>query len=116
VDTGIVAATADATYTAEWEEAVPVTYQITFDANGGQGGTVQTVKRVRFRTADRYQWDIFLPAGPGIAAATADTTYTAQWEESAGLTVTIDLEVGRYVGGTADANWVPLAPGEPWRG
>jgi hypothetical protein len=49
-----------------------------------------------------------------IAAAIPGYAFTAAavLGDSQELSVEIDLEVGRYVGGTAEANWVPLVRGE----
>jgi hypothetical protein len=52
-----LAATEEATYTAQWEEIIVITYQITFDANGGEGGEVQMVEEgtipVRLRLSEK---------------------------------------------------------------
>jgi hypothetical protein len=72
----IVAATADATYTAQWTLN---TYQITFDANGGEGGTILTVDHGTVPEPPAVSRDGYTFAGwtPDIVAATEDATYTA---------------------------------------
>jgi uncharacterized repeat protein (TIGR02543 family) len=57
------------------------TYQITFDANGGVGGEVQTVAEGVIPTPPTVTRPgyIFQGWNPTIVAATENTTYTAQW-------------------------------------
>ena len=87
----IVAATEDATYTAQWE-VIPTTYQITFDANGGVGGEVQTVVEnvVPVPPVVTRVGYTFVEWTPAIVAATEDATYTAQWEA---ITTTYQLTI-----------------------
>ncbi|MPN14880.1 hypothetical protein SDC9_162209 [bioreactor metagenome] len=56
-------------------------YEITFDANGGVGGEVQTVAEGDLPVAPTVTRAgfIFLGWDPAIVAAAADATYTAQW-------------------------------------
>jgi uncharacterized repeat protein (TIGR02543 family) len=58
-----------------------LTYQITFDANGGVGGEVQTVAEGVIPTPPTVTRPgyIFQHWDPTIVAATANATYTAQW-------------------------------------
>ena len=116
----IVAATVDATYTAVWEEIPVVTYQISFDANGGMGSEVQTVEEGVVPTApvvtrDGYN---FLGWEPAVAAATANATYVAQWEvdPTSTYTITFDTNDGEEATTqTVDEGAMPLVPADPMR-
>ena len=60
---------------------IPEEYEITFDANGGLGGTTLTVEEGETPVAPevtREGYD-FLGWEPEVAPATEDTTYVAQW-------------------------------------
>ena len=74
----IVEATEDATYTALWTIN---TYEITFDADGGQGGEVQTVEHGALPVAPEVTREGYTFAGwaPAIVEANEDATYAAQW-------------------------------------
>ncbi|HZK39237.1 MAG TPA: InlB B-repeat-containing protein, partial [Clostridia bacterium] len=68
------------TYVAQWSQKTCV---ITYNANGGEGGTSETVAfgaALNAPTVERvgYTFDGWSPAVPTIAPNT-DTTYTAQW-------------------------------------
>jgi hypothetical protein len=57
----IVAATEDTTYTAQWEVIPVITYQITFDAAGGEGGECANSGRgYDARTACGYKRGLYL--------------------------------------------------------
>lgn len=67
-------------FTAQWS---PVQYTITFDANGGEGGTVTRMAYGTPLTApavyrEGYTYSGWLPMVPSLSPA-ADATYTAQW-------------------------------------
>ena len=73
--------TENATYTAQWKVNQ---YTITFDANGGEGGTVVTQDYASTLTApnvtrEGYTFTGWSPAVPKTVPA-ANTTYTAQWK------------------------------------
>jgi hypothetical protein len=90
----IAATSADTTYTAQW---VPIpTYQITFDTNGGTGGETQAVLYGETPIAPTVARDgyVFLGWEPQIIAATADTTYTAQWHLLTYHQITFDANGG----------------------
>jgi len=111
----IVAAVADATYTAVWEEIPPTTYQITFDAAGGVGGEVQTVNEgvVPVAPVVTKAGFNFVEWTPAIVAAVADATYTAVWEEIPPTTYQITFDAAGGVGGevqTVNEGVVPVAP------
>ena len=74
----IIAATTDAIYTAQWTIS---SYQITFNANGGTGGTVQSVNYGTIPTPPTVTRNCynFSNWSPTIVAATVDATYNAQW-------------------------------------
>ena len=73
----------DATYTAHWTVNQ---YNITFDANGGVGGTGPTLMTYGASltapavTKEGYTFVSWSPAVPAIVPA-AETTYTAQWTQ-----------------------------------
>ena len=106
------------TYTAVWEEILPTTYQITFDANGGIGGEVQTVEEgsmpvAPFVIRDGY---IFVEWTPEIVAATGDATYTAVWEEIIveTSTITFDTDGGSLIDPiTGEVGTAVTAPADP---
>ena len=82
----LVPASADATYTAQWQEAVPgVTWQITFDAAGGTGGETIEVADGAMPMPPPVMKEGYDFAGwePSVVPATEDATYTAQWQETA---------------------------------
>ena len=113
----IVVATADATYTAQW---TAITYQITFDANGGEGGTVLTVNEGDIPVAPTVTRDgyTFVEWTPAIVAATADATYTAVWEEIpvGQTTITFNSAGGSAVSPiTGDIGSPVTAPADPTR-
>ncbi len=91
---------------------VAVTYQITFDANGGSGGEVQTVNQGSIPAPPTVSRPGYTFAGwtPTIVAATADTTYTAQWTINA-YEITFDANGGEG-GEVVNVNFgtVPVAP------
>ena len=73
---------ADATYTAQWTLN---NYTITFDANGGTGGTSSSMAYGAAITAptvtkEGYTFDGWSPSVPATVPA-ADATYTAQWTQ-----------------------------------
>lgn len=105
----IVAVTDDATYTAQWEA---ITHQITFDANGGEGGEVQTVNEgtVPIPPTVTKEGHTFTGWLPDIQEASEDAIYTAQWIINS-YTVTFDANGGE--GGevqTLDFGSVPMPP------
>ena len=69
---------ADTTYTAQWKAK---TYNITFNANGGEGSETQTVEHGTRPDAPvvAREGHTFNGWGVEIAPATADEIYTAQW-------------------------------------
>ena len=81
------------TLTAEW--AVK-SVEITFDANGGSGGTSESLEYGSPLVAPDVMWDNghefigWSPAVPDTVPAT-NATYVAQWEE---VTATITIDVG----------------------
>lgn len=77
-DPAVSAVTGDATYTAQW---TAIDYSITFDANGGEGGEVQTVAFGSTPTPPVVTKTGYTFAGwdPEVSPVTGDTTYTAQW-------------------------------------
>ncbi len=77
----IVAATEDATYTAQWEEISVITHQIIFDAAGGEGGDVQTVEEGAMPNPPEVTREGYSFAGwmPDLVAVSEDATYIAQW-------------------------------------
>jgi hypothetical protein len=83
-------------------------YTITFDANGGTGGTSETMNygeeltppQVQRQWYSFYGWE---PEVPGTVPD-VDSVYTAQWYN--GISVDIELEVGRY--DSVSGDFVPL--------
>jgi len=74
----IVAVTGAATYMAQW---TPVNYTITFNANGGTGGTTPSVAYGTMPTTPvvtRVGYT-FASWSPAIVAVTGAATYMAQW-------------------------------------
>jgi len=89
----------DATYTATW---TIFSYTITFDANGGTGGTINTLTYGTALTAPAvtrfgYTFAGWSPVVPATVPA-ANTTYTAQWTPK-NFTITFDANGG--TGGTS---------------
>lgn len=105
----IVAVTNDATYTAQWTVN---TYQITFDANGGEGGEVLAVDEGALPIPPTVSREGYTFAGwfPDITEAIEDASYTAQWTINT-YTVVFDANGGE--GGevqTVDFGTIPEAP------
>ena len=78
----------NATYTAQWEKntVTPTLYTITFNANGGVGGTTVTQAAGTTLTAptvtrEGYTFVKWEPAVPATTPAT-NATYVAQWKKS----------------------------------
>ena len=99
----VVPATGDATYTAQWQETAPaVTWQITFDADGGTGGKTIDVEDGETPvppTVEKEGFD-FIGWEPLLVPATADATYTAQWQEAVpGVTWQITFDAAGGTGG-----------------
>jgi len=95
-------------------ESTPVTWQITFDANGGIGGETQTVADGVLPTAPvvtRVGYT-FLGWQPTLVPATADTTYTAQWQAIPPATWQITFDAAGGIGGETQtvANGVVPTP------
>ena len=70
-----------ATYTAQWELNQ---YTVTFDANGGEGGKVETLdygSAILAPTVER-EWHNFIGWSPSVDATVParDVTYAAQWK------------------------------------
>ena len=96
----------DATYTAQWRIN---THSVTFDANGGTGGTSRkqdygTAIVVPTVTRTGYTFKGWLPE---VAATVPDedVSYTAQWEANT-YTVSFDPNGGNLNGGTASKDVV----------
>ena len=82
---------ANTTYTAQWEEIPVVKYTVTFNANGGSGGTTRQVESGKAvgtlpstsRSGYTFNgWYTAASGGTKISASTtvtADVTYWAQW-------------------------------------
>jgi hypothetical protein len=118
---------ANTTYTAQWTINQ---YTITWDANGGTGGTTTTVNHGTTPTPPTVTRTgyTFASWSPTIVAATANTTYTAQWTinsytitfESAGGTAVSPITQNYGTSVTAPANptktgytfagWSPSVP------
>jgi uncharacterized repeat protein (TIGR02543 family) len=89
---------ANTTYVAQWS---PNSYTITFDANGGTGGTSASMvcgTQLSLPTVTRngYTFAGWLPSVPDTVPTT-DTTYIAQWNPN-NYTITFDASGG--TGGT----------------
>jgi len=85
---------ADTTYTAEW---AVLSYTITFDANGGTGGTISTMTygaplTPPAVTKSGYQFAGWLPVVPATVPG-FNATYVAQWAIDA-YTITFDANGG----------------------
>ncbi|HZK38621.1 MAG TPA: InlB B-repeat-containing protein, partial [Clostridia bacterium] len=107
-DPTIVAATEAATYTAQWSASA---VNITFDANGGTGGTGATSMQPGTAltaptvTKDGYVFGGWLPTVPATVPET-DMTYVAQWVQTAvNVTKTEDGMVVNIQGWTADSQY-----------
>ena len=87
---------ADTTYTAQW---TPINYTITFDANGGIGGTSPSVAygTMPIAPAVTRVGYTFTSWSPAIETVTGAATYTAQWTPN-NYTITFDANGG--IGGT----------------
>lgn len=92
------------TLTAEWSvKAV----EITFDANGGSGGTCESLEYGSPLVAPAVTWGNghefigWSPAVPDTVPAT-NATYVAQWEETS-ATITIDVGDGTVTNGAFSA-------------
>ena len=89
----------DVTYTAQW---TPNKYAVTFDANGGEGGTsgskdYGTAIVVPTVTRTGYTFNGWSPSVAATVPAN-DVTYTAQWEIN---TYTVSFNANGGVGGTS---------------
>ncbi len=115
----------DLTVKAQWQVN---TYKLTFDANGGVGGTGPT--DVEFGAAitaptvtrDGYTFTGWEPEVPATMPA-ADSTYTAQWQELPKTTITFDTDGGStidpitgYVGAPVTAPADPTKEGNTFTG
>ena len=77
-----VAPDEDTTYVAQW---TPNQYVVTFDANGGEGGTQETMEygaeiTPPTVTKEGYVFNGWMPEVDSVVPAN-DVTYVAQWEE-----------------------------------
>lgn len=98
-DVATIAPSNDVTYTAQW---TPIRYMVTFDANGGVGGTSAnqdygTAIATPTVTRTGYTFKGWSPAVPATVPL-GGATYTAQWEVNR-YTVTFDANGGE--GGTS---------------
>ncbi|HZK38610.1 MAG TPA: InlB B-repeat-containing protein, partial [Clostridia bacterium] len=107
-DPMIGAANGATTYTAQWSIS---NVNITFDANGGTGGTVATSMQVGASltaptlTKEGFVLGGWLPALPATVPA-VDTIYVAQWVQTAvNVTKTQDGMVVNIRGWTADSQY-----------
>jgi len=87
----VVPAAADATYVAQWEKTAPgVTWQITYDANGGTGGKTIEVAHGAMPIPPVVTKEGFVFAGwePALSPATTNASYKAKWTAVDGETTT----------------------------
>jgi len=116
---------ADSVYTAQW--AVN-SYNLTFDANGGEGGTGPTLTEFGAAitaptvTREGYNFVRWEPDVPATMPA-ADSTYTAVWEAIPTSTITFDTDGGSaidpitgYVGSPVTAPADPVKEGFTFAG
>jgi uncharacterized repeat protein (TIGR02543 family) len=110
----IVPATGNTTYTAQWNLN---SYTITWDANGGTGGTTTTVNHGTTPTPPTVTktGNTFTGWSPAIVPATGNTTYTAQWTVNQ-YTISFDSAGGSAVGSiTQNYGTAVTAPANPTR-
>jgi len=106
-DKEIVGATENTTYTAIWEATV--SYNVTFDANGGKftdGSTTKTVKVDKdqipiFSLTPSKEGYIFIGWDRKFEATTANTTYMAVYTEIEMYEITFDANGGEFVDQTS---------------
>ena len=114
----------DATYEAQWTVNK---YTITFDANGGEGGSSTemdygAVIVAPTVTREGYTFSGWQPAVPATVPA-SDATYVAQWIADLSFTITFEVEGGEFADPvTNSANtvytngcaygWLPMATKE----
>jgi hypothetical protein len=94
-DAEIVAATDDKTYIAIWTPVV--NYTITFDANGGVGGEVQTLEKGDMPTVPTVTREgyTFVSWTPEVVEVVTNATYTANWDmDTVNYTITFDANGG----------------------
>ena len=87
----VVPAAADATYVAQWEKTAPgVTWQITFNADGGTGGKTIEVAHGAMPIPPVVTKEGFVFAGwePALSPATTNASYKAKWTTVDGETTT----------------------------
>lgn len=105
---------ADTTYTAQWKAK---TYDITFNANGGEGSETQTVEHGTRPDAPVVAREGYTFNGWGVEIdpATEDKTYTAQWTINK-YTISFDSNGGTAVADiTEDFATVITPPADPTR-
>ena len=115
----------DLTVVAQWQVN---TYKLTFDANGGEGGTGPTDTafgaEITAPVVTRYGYTFtgWEPEVPATMPA-ADSTYTAQWQELPKTTITFDTDGGStidpitgYVGSPVTAPADPTKEGNTFTG
>jgi uncharacterized repeat protein (TIGR02543 family) len=110
----IVPATGNTTYTAQWNLN---SYTITWDANGGTGGTVTAVNHGVTPTPPTVTktGNTFSAWSPAIVPATGNTMYTAQWTVNQ-YTISFDSAGGSAVGSiTQNYGTAVTAPADPTR-
>jgi hypothetical protein len=92
------AVTGDTTYYAQWSIK---TYTITFNANGGTGGTVETGNYGEVPNIPDVSRPGYTFAGwfPDIELVSRDITYVAQWQSASTITLTFNANGGEG-GGT----------------
>jgi len=108
----IVPVTGDTTYQAQWSVN---SYNITFDANGGTGGTIASVAYGAMPTAPVVTRTGYTFAGwsPAIVSVTGEATYQAQWTANQ-ITITFNTDGGTAVAQlTGDYGSVVVAPPAP---